>query len=415
MAAPTVPDLISVDVPRGQRVLVISDMHLWPKPNDASKWAAPQVARVLDEWQGPGLLVLAGDILEMWFVQPPDPEGSFSAHPEFAGAVRRFAEAEGRRVIYLVGNHDGRLGWDQKAIDVVREQLHAELAFAAELTIEGERKVRIEHGHEYDPANEFVDPRDPGETPLGQHIVQEILPSMTFAEEGWLDGVESLADPRTFPAFLTSRLFYRRVLHDAKWLLLPVLLFLVVRVPITYLFLAGTGEDVLPRLTRRLVVVDALFIFFVMVVAGILLWGVRRAWKTASSAVAAERGRTQNDNTRAAAQKFVDRGYAGMICGHTHHPELCELEGGFYANTGSCTKVVDRVDARFQLPHVFVPRIQVSYLELEAGDGWTVRLTEGRRDVPGSTLAEKRVEKRRARFAPGPSVVGVYPGGPFTA
>src|SRR3990172_577727 len=93
MAAPTVPDLISVDVPRGQRVLVVSDMHLWPKPNDASKWAAPQVARVFDEWQGPGLLVLAGDILEMWFVQPPDPEGSFRPIPSspgrFAGSPRQ--------------------------------------------------------------------------------------------------------------------------------------------------------------------------------------------------------------------------------------------------------------------------------------------------------------------------------------
>ncbi|MEX1046218.1 MAG: metallophosphoesterase [Actinomycetota bacterium] len=412
-----VPNRIEVDVSPGERVFVVSDMHLWPKRTKASAWAAIEVARRLNTWEGPGVLVMAGDILEMWFVEPPDPTGSLDAHPEFVEAVQSFGSKEGRRVVYLVGNHDGRLGWDEKAISVVKDRLHAELALTAELVLrtpKGERRVRVEHGHAYDPANEFKNPHDPGETPLGQHIVQEILPEMTFADQGWLSGVDSLSDPRTFPAFLTSRLFYRRVLKDAKWLLIPVVLFLLVRIPVTYLFLGERGQDLLPRVTRRLVMVDAIFIAFVLLMVVILLIGARRAWHTASSAVATKRGAGQNDNTRAAAKAFIDQGFAGMVCGHTHHPEISEVEGGFYVNTGSGTQVVDRVPAKMGLPHVFVPRVQLSFVELEAGDDWTVVLTAGRQAVPGSTTTERRMQRKRTDAPHDLTVVGRWPGGPFT-
>jgi hypothetical protein len=245
-------------------------------------------------------------------------------------------------------------------------------------------------------------------------VVEEILPTVTFTDEGWLTGIDSLADPRTFPAFLTSRLFYRRVLHDAKWLLLPVLLFLAVRIPLTYFLFLGRGRGVLPRVTRELLIVDLAFLLLVGVMGLVILIGVRRAWKTASSVVATKRGAAQNDNTRDAARTLVGNGYAGMVCGHTHHGELSSLDGGFYANTGSCTQVVDSVEARFGMPHVFLPRVQLTWVEMEPGDEWSIRLIEGRRPVPGSTLVERRMERTRgSNVKPEPAVVGAFPGGPF--
>lgn len=89
---------------------------------------------------------------------------------------------------------------------------------------------------------------------------------------------------------------------------------------------------------------------------------------------------TQNANTRDAARHLVARGgYAGMVAGHTHRCELSEVPGGFYANTGSCTRVIDRVRARFRLPAVYLPRLQLSWIVLECEDDWSVRLFAARR------------------------------------
>lgn len=44
------------------------------------------------------------------------------------------------------------------------------------------------------------------------HLVVEVLPELAFAQRGVLDGLEGLANPRTFPGLLSSRYFYRRLL-----------------------------------------------------------------------------------------------------------------------------------------------------------------------------------------------------------
>jgi hypothetical protein len=113
---------------------------------------------------------------------------------------------------------------------------------------------------------------------------------------------------------------------------------------------------------------------------------------------------------RAAAERLIQDGYAGLVCGHTHHAELSPVESGFYANTGSGTKVVDRVDSWFGLPPVFLPRIQLSWVILDTADAtWKVTLTAGRRNVPGSTRLEHRVARRGAFVPNEPAVVASYP------
>ena len=93
-------------------------------------------------------------------------------------------------------------------------------------------RIRVEHGHQLDPYNCFHDPRNNLDTPLGHHIVREILPRIEFLGRGWLDGAHEMADPADFPSFVGSRLVYRKLIRHAWWLLLvPVLLLLGLRVP----------------------------------------------------------------------------------------------------------------------------------------------------------------------------------------
>jgi UDP-2,3-diacylglucosamine pyrophosphatase LpxH len=413
-----IADVADIPVPRGHRIVCVSDLHLRPARTDASGWAVPHLIRALDALEGPATLVLLGDVLEMWFVQPPDGSGSLEAHDDLVAAVRRFQARPSRSVVYVIGNHDARLAWDGGLLETVRDRLGCVFALSAELVPDGDGgRVRVEHGHAHDPANAFRDPRDPRESPLGMHLVEEVLPELAFAQRGVLDGVEGLANPRTFPGFLSSRYFYRRLLGVAGWIVVPLALLYLGRLAASMaLVLSGNerlGLDA--ALGARFIGLDAAQLGVLLAVSFLAIQAARRQWREGASAVASRRGATQNANTRDAARDLVARGgYAGMVAAHTHHSELSEMPGGFYANTGSCTRVIDRVHARLRLPAVYLPRLQLSWIVLEWQDDWSVRLFAARRTSEGASRLERLAAAPDARrLAADPVEVARWPDGPL--
>jgi UDP-2,3-diacylglucosamine pyrophosphatase LpxH len=410
-----VPDAVTVEVTPGTTVLITSDLHFATTRTDASAWAEVEMAQALQRVAGPAVLILAGDVFELWAGTDPNAAGAMASHPRFASAVKEFGQAPDRRVICLPGNHDGRLGWDPVAAGVA-ESLEARLAFAVELVLPGTgadagnasraERVHVEHGHRWDPANAFHDPRNALDTPLGQHIVQEILPDLAKEDEsGVLAGVESLEDPRTFPSFVASRVFYRRLLKETRWLLVPLVLAIGLHFGIALL---DTPAELHLR-ARDFVIFDGAIVLLALVTAGVVILAGRHAWKGATIGVVDKRGKSQNDNARAAAQQLVQSGYRGMVSGHTHHPELTSFDNGFYANTGSGTKVVEQLDARLDMPHVFEARLQLSWVVLRATDaGWAAELHVGGRPVPGTVL-ERLATPPVERVPADPSVVASYP------
>ena len=93
----------------------------------------------------------------------------------------------------------------------------------------GGEKIRVEHGHQIDPYNCFHDPRNPLDTPLGHHIVREVIPKIEWLGRDWLTGAHEMADPADFPSFLASRLVYRKLVRHLWWLVLvPIVLFALV-------------------------------------------------------------------------------------------------------------------------------------------------------------------------------------------
>ena len=408
-----VPDVVTIDVEPGLTVLVASDIHFAPTRTEASAWAAEHLGARLRGVEGPGLLVVAGDLVEAWAVMPADVGGALDAHPEFVTAAEEFVSLPNRRVIVLPGNHDGRLGWSAEDDDAVTERLHAEMAFAVELvlTVDGnERRVRIEHGHQFDPSNAFHNPRNPDDTPLGQHVVQELLPDLKGAPGNtFLDGIEALFDPRAVVSFVTSRIFYRRVLGRLWWFLVP--LFLVIGLRVGFAIGLVTDDDQkLSPFAEQLLWLDILAVIFLSLIAFVAYLLVNRAWSATSSVMAEQRGATQNDLARAAAREQISAGLAGMVSGHTHCPELSTVDGGFYANSGSGVKSVVAVPGRFRLPHIYLPHLQVSWVELEVtATGWHARLFEGWREVPGATQLEKRFARSQQTHPGDPTVVATYP------
>jgi hypothetical protein len=122
-----------------------------------------------------------------------------------------------------------------------------------------------------------------------------------------------------------------------------------------------------------------------------------------------ERGYGQNHAARQRAVDLVADGYHGFISGHTHHPELAATAAGFYANSGSCTSVVEGIGGRFGLPPAYVRNHQICWVEL---DGQKVDLVSARVELPGATRMERFVARGRNPHSDIPVRVASWPAGP---
>jgi len=135
----------------------------------------------------------------------------------------------------------------------------------------------------------------------------------------------------------------------------------------------------------------------------------RRAWLSISALALDERGYGQNHAARQRAADLVADGYHGFISGHTHHPELAATATGFYANTGSCTSVVEGIGGRFGLPPAYVRNQQICWVEL---DGEKAELVSARVELPGATRMERFVARGRNPHSDTPVCVASWPAGP---
>jgi hypothetical protein len=136
----------------------------------------------------------------------------------------------------------------------------------------------------------------------------------------------------------------------------------------------------------------------------------RRAWLAVSALALDERGYGQNNAARQRAEDLVADGYLGFVSGHTHHPELRTSGGsGFYANSGSCTSVVEAVGGRLGLPPAYVRTQQVCWVEIAEPGGTT--LMAARVVLPGATRAERFAARGRLPYPRTPERVASWPGG----
>jgi UDP-2,3-diacylglucosamine pyrophosphatase LpxH len=402
-----VADLLDVQIPDGARVVAVSDLHLPPVRSEISGRSCALVARRLDEAAGPLTVVMAGDIIELLANPQATAAEILREHEDLCAALTAVV-ARGGQVIYAIGNHDGDLAWDVKTADAVREMTGATLCLAADLVLPDGGRIRVEHGHQLDPYNCFCDQRNSLDTPLGHHIVREVLPRIEFLGRGWLDGAHEMADPGDFPSFVGSRLFYRKLTRHAWWLvLIPVLLLFGLRVS-EILSLPSRYPDT-SRWVHGAEILGYGAVADLIVVAALLAIISRRAWTSISALALAERGYGQNSAARQRAVDLTGDGYRGFLSGHTHHPELSACGDGFYANSGSCTTVVEATATRLTMPSAYLRAQQVSWVELMGGQ---VELWVARIDLPGATRLERFAAHGRHHFPATPAAAAAWPAGP---
>ena len=403
---PDIADLLEVAIPLGGTVIIASDLHLPPVRSDVSGRSCQALTRRLAGEPGAVTVVLAGDVAELLGYPEATATDILRAHEDLCAALLAVT-ARGGQVIYAIGNHDGDVAWDVKAADAVREMTGARLCLAADLVLAGGRKVRVEHGHQLDPYNCFHDARNPLDTPIGHHIVREVIPRVEWLGRGWVDGAHEMADPTDFPSFVGSRLVYRRLSRRLWWLIaIPLAVLILIRIPEVAEFRSrypDTGVWV-----HRGEILGWGALADLIVLAAVVAILARRAWVSVSALALDERGYGQNHAARQRAADLVTDGYYGFISGHTHHPELAATASGFYANSGSCTSVVEGIGGRFGLPPAYVRNQQICWVELTADE--TV-LVSARVELPGATRMERFAARGRNPHSDTPVRVASWPAG----
>jgi lysylphosphatidylglycerol synthetase-like protein (DUF2156 family)/UDP-2,3-diacylglucosamine pyrophosphatase LpxH len=388
-----VPDLVTLEVRQGDRVVVVSDLHLAPVASEVSTRAADELSELLNGFHEPGMLVIAGDGFEM-LAAAPDVTAILDSHPQFTEAVKRFAEVQDHRVVLTPGNHDGQLAWDPDSVAVLRDRLGlADVALACDLEVatgNGSQLVRVMHGHQFDQYNAFDDPRSPVDTPLGHHVVRQVLPKLASRDKpgALLEGVRWCnGDPS---AFLGSRLLYRMVAGWLWWLAVPFAAALVLRF---MSFAPGVKPLLSHHAERWLVWFGILVVAFAVVAAVTGIATMLRVNRALADASVSDRGdaAAHNATVRAEAARLISSGYAGLITGHTHEPELSQVGEGFYANTGCATEVVRARKARFGMPAPFLGVRRLSTVELTAGPLLSVSLSLAERPIGKPSLLERLV------------------------
>ena len=425
-------------LPDDTLVVFLSDTHIGGEDHRDIFETPDDLASLFDSiaaHDGPVELVLAGDFfdfLRISAVSDGENRASMtltrSEYREVFAALERFVAGRSRRVVYLPGNHDAEIWWnDELRAELERRGLVHEFArsYAAAFASQPERVIYCEHGNQFDPANAIRDYDDPLDTPLGHHIVTELMPriesrrAVAALNFGDIDRVFPLT---TISEWIAARLFYAFVGLSIRYLLLPLAVAYAIYEALILVLDSGAGAF-------GSVLVDISYDVLVLLVAFVLVLFIGRALANrATLAAAAQFGDTLEhgvpiDTTGEVIRRGLERGdappsaaeplrdIAVFVSGHTHAPFLTEFERhgrrGALANSGCWLRQLQPVPARLAAPPVFVSRYVQTHVRVRSGeDRIDVELWEHPRPAP----VHLRVSERLAalgRLPPQPDVDAV--------
>jgi UDP-2,3-diacylglucosamine pyrophosphatase LpxH len=388
-------------------VVFVSDPHIGGDPG-CDGFESPKELEALftelAEREGPVELILAGDFFDFLQIGKV-PEGMDRAsltlsRPEYEDlfvALRRFREAEGKRVIYLPGNHDAEAFWNPRIQETLRERgLVDEFAYYYLASVEtgGERRViYCEHGNQLDPANAVEDYHDRLDTPLGHHVVTDFTrrvgPYGEVSRGLDLSEIKMVYPLVAIPSWVTSRYFYDFAGKVAGYLLLPLLVAYVAYRVIAYFLALASGGPVsffgnvreLPRVHELFLDIGIFFLVILLIFAIFFLvirHAVRRALTTMSPG-----GRPRYSPAEASQEEIrtILKGEERppmnpsldpttidvFVWGHTHLPSLSEMarpdgRRAVMVNSGCWLRQLQPVSPHLKGPPVFVSKFVLTHV-----------------------------------------------------
>ncbi|MGB3632690.1 MAG: metallophosphoesterase [Rubrobacteraceae bacterium] len=392
-------------------VVFVSDSHIGGDPGCDGFESPEELQALLDELadhEGPVELILAGDFFD--FLQIGDvPEGMNRAsltieRPEYEdmfASLKSFRESDGKRVIYLPGNHDAEVWWNPEIQKTLRERgLVDEFAFyyTASIEVDGRRRtIYCEHGNQLDSVNTVRDYEDPLDTPLGHHVVMdftrriaplgEVKPGLNLGE------IKNVFPLSSIPQWVASRYFYDFVGKVAGYLLLPLFVAYVVYRAAAYAISVSRGDATrffggfqeLPAAHLFFTEIAA-FGFTALVIFAVFLLIIRRAVRKAVSNVSF--GEKPRYSPAEASRRKVEAILEGevlppmdasidpqeidvFVSGHTHLPSLDEVmkpNGGkaVMVNSGCWLRQLQPITPHLKGPSVFVSKFVLTHVRVFA-------------------------------------------------
>jgi lysylphosphatidylglycerol synthetase-like protein (DUF2156 family) len=422
-------DRVRLDVALGRRVMVLGDLLLPSDPSPSSLATCRDIAQKLAEWQGPGIVVICG---QMAAAGCAGPAGAVRAHQDLTTALAAFgARPESQVVVVTSPAESGPSADGADGLAALLGPLGVTLRSGVDLhcmTGTGARTVLVRTGT---PSADTPPP-----VPLGA----------PGEERPWLAGMERLDDPGAAGRFITSRLLYRRL---RRYLWAPPLVLACIALLLRLEFVVDGLGHVLrsPRQQRalqhaydaswfsRLLVTVAIGLALLAVLAIVVAITSRGIWRALGggglpSPWASARAATVGAPPAAHARLTVDGkdsldvtrqaiadGATGMIVGGALVAELTHLDAGFFASPGASSEIVREHRGRFGLPPTFLHHRQATMLEVETGADLHIRLMLAEVDLPLATLGERfvthdTVVKGRTKAADlHPELVASWPGG----
>jgi UDP-2,3-diacylglucosamine pyrophosphatase LpxH len=391
---------IRAHLPDDALLVFISDTHIGGEDGTDIFESAEELVALLEDLgreQGRVDLVIAGDFLDFQRMSDPvegdDRLGSTIARPEYQqlfAAFRAFAEGPAHRTVYLAGNHDAEVWWNTEIqVSLVEAGIVHEfgLSYAAQFESAPHDLIYCEHGNQFDPANRITDHRDPLDTPLGTHVVTELVRPIgsgaAVTESLDLRDVNYVFPIGEIPDWIGGRIFYQFLSQAIRWLLTPLILLGVI------VALVSQRND--QSGVRGLLTGVAYDLVLLMVAFGVLFLLSRRMVRQAISilsttsfgqAVAAKRYHSDDE-----IRSLIESGspppmapdvstdeVAVWVSGHTHGPSLSEFarDGGrttAIANTGCWLRQLQPVQARLGAPTVYVPAFVHTHVRVRLDEG----------------------------------------------
>src|ERR671916_2956354 len=283
-------------------IVFVSDSHIGGDPGCDGFESPAELAALFGELaalERPVELVLAGDFFDFLQIGAV-PEGedrasltmSRAEYVDLFAALKEFRSGEGKRVVYLPGNHDAEAWWNPDIQKTLREAgLVDEFAYSylAYLEVGGRRRVvYCEHGNQLDPPNTVEDYSDRLDTPLGHHVVMDftrrVAPYGEISQGLDLSEIKMVYPLVAIPGWVAGRYFYDLAGKATAYLLLPLLVAYALYRAATYFLLFSGGLSRLHEVFLDIGIFGlftvALFAVFFLVVRHV----VRRTVKAMSPA-----------------------------------------------------------------------------------------------------------------------------------
>ena len=394
-------------------IVFVSDSHIGGDPGCDGFESPKELEDLFDELareESPVELILAGDFfdfLQIGAVTDGSNRASMTiSRPEYErlfAALKRFREADGKRVIYLPGNHDAEAFWNPEIQETLRERgLVDEFAYyyLASIEVDGERRViYCEHGNQFDPANTVEDYHDRLDTPLGHHVVTDftrrVAPYGEISKGLDLSEIKMVYPLVAIPRWIASRYFYDFAGKVAAYLLLPLLVaYAGYRIAAYFLAVAQGnperlfgGSQELPRV-HELFIDIVLFGLVILVIFAIFFLVIRHAVRRTLATVSPQ-GKPQYSPAETS-QREIREVLSGksrppmdpavdpttidiFVSGHTHLPSFSEVERPdgrrvVVVNSGCWLRQLQPVSPHLKGPPVFVSKFVLTYVRVFAQD-----------------------------------------------